>query len=376
MEKMIFYSWQSDLPTNKNRGFIQDCLEKSVKKLQNQHVHLEIAIDRDTQGVIGTPDIASTIFSKIEQANVFVADISFINPNTTGRKTPNPNVLIELGFAAKSIGWENVLCIFNEEYGKMEDLPFDLRLRRPIPYRIASADNKVNERKELSARLQAAINEIIRKQSAKDEVRNFLKAKIDKEVLAICGNIFKIVHGYDGESFSNENIWEFLQLTQIDLNNKLSNRQFIGFTVLKDWQDSKDHLTSTINEPFFVQHAHESYTHLLVRIIRNLSLLESITEKNKVFKNASKRLEGYKAVDGQIINPNNPVNQYLLFKIITSNEGVVTDFGNFQPYNKDRLLLFQDPDEHYPRFVVALHNLLASLHNWIKSTDNNIIITF
>ena len=90
MEVNIFYSWQSDIPNNKNRGFIQECIEKAVKQITQEKVHLEIAVDRDTKGISGTPDIASSIFSKIDNATIFIADISIINSGTDNRKTPNP----------------------------------------------------------------------------------------------------------------------------------------------------------------------------------------------------------------------------------------------------------------------------------------------
>jgi hypothetical protein len=61
LEKIIFYSWQSDLPNNKNRGFISTCLEKAAKTIIQEEVHL-IEVDRDTKAVTGTPDIASSIF--------------------------------------------------------------------------------------------------------------------------------------------------------------------------------------------------------------------------------------------------------------------------------------------------------------------------
>lgn len=31
MKLTVFYSWQSDLPNNSNRGFIEDCLKQSLK---------------------------------------------------------------------------------------------------------------------------------------------------------------------------------------------------------------------------------------------------------------------------------------------------------------------------------------------------------
>lgn len=80
MDCKIFYSWQSDLPNSTNRGFIQDALNKAVKSLRNDDfIEVEPVIDRDTQNVAGAPDIVKTIFDKIEQAQIFVCDVSIIN---------------------------------------------------------------------------------------------------------------------------------------------------------------------------------------------------------------------------------------------------------------------------------------------------------
>src|SRR5258708_32648261 len=102
---LVFYSWQFDLPNATNRGFILKALENAAKAIRDDDsIEVEPVIDRDTDGVPGSPDIASTIFGKIDQAQVFVCDISIINSdalyqdatgqNVAARPTPNPNVLI------------------------------------------------------------------------------------------------------------------------------------------------------------------------------------------------------------------------------------------------------------------------------------------
>lgn len=139
----IFYSWQSDLLGKYNRNFISDCLQKAIKNLnRSEDFILELNLDRDTKGEPGTPDIVSTIFKKIAASSLFVCDISIINQESQLRKTPNPNVLLELGFAASVLGWENVICIYNTGFGKVEDLPFDLKFRRPILYQYDDANQK------------------------------------------------------------------------------------------------------------------------------------------------------------------------------------------------------------------------------------------
>jgi hypothetical protein len=41
------------------------------------------------------------------------------------RRTPNPNVLVELGYALKALGDERVIVVVNTAFGKEELLPFD-----------------------------------------------------------------------------------------------------------------------------------------------------------------------------------------------------------------------------------------------------------
>lgn len=71
MRRILFYSWQSDLPNSTNRGFIQRALEDAAVKIAaDDTVAVEPVVDRDTQGVPGSPDIAATIFGKIAGADI------------------------------------------------------------------------------------------------------------------------------------------------------------------------------------------------------------------------------------------------------------------------------------------------------------------
>jgi predicted nucleotide-binding protein len=60
---------------------------------------------------------------------MFISDISTINKTDikSDRKTPNPNVMYELGYAVARLGWEKIILILSEEYGTINDIPFDIR---------------------------------------------------------------------------------------------------------------------------------------------------------------------------------------------------------------------------------------------------------
>lgn len=134
MKKIVFYSWQSDLPNGTNRTLIENALKEAAKAIENDDsADIEPVIDRDTQGVAGAPNIATAIFQKIDKADIFVADVSIIG-NAGKRFLPNPNVLIELGYAFKSLGHERIILVFNTAFGEVEKLPFDLRMHRTLTY--------------------------------------------------------------------------------------------------------------------------------------------------------------------------------------------------------------------------------------------------
>ena len=103
----IFWSWQSDTPACNDRGFIKTALDAAVAQAS---VELELSeaerpeIDHDTKGVAGLAPIADTIFQKIDVLALFVADITLTGSTSSGKRTPNPNVLIELGYACTGVG--------------------------------------------------------------------------------------------------------------------------------------------------------------------------------------------------------------------------------------------------------------------------------
>jgi len=156
----VFYSWQSDLPEKQNRFFVKRCLEKAVKQLNAELLAAEraekVEVDHDTKGVPGTPDIFSTILTKIEDCDVFVGDVSIVGKNHS-RSLLNPNVSIELGYAFCVLGDRRVLIVMDTAYGEATELPFDLSHKKfPITFNSSASDMNEEERK-LSRTLKGAI---------------------------------------------------------------------------------------------------------------------------------------------------------------------------------------------------------------------------
>src|SRR4051794_38716264 len=144
MDYTIFYSWQTD--TKDDKQFIREALDQAVQAIRSEgggKDDLPI-VDTDLKGMAGIPDVATTMFQKIKKSALFVGDLTlvgeYLSHSANGtKKTANPNVLIEMGYAAATMGWDRIICVMNEAkpHGLVADLPVDIRSRRwPVRYEL------------------------------------------------------------------------------------------------------------------------------------------------------------------------------------------------------------------------------------------------
>lgn len=166
MADTIFYSWQSDLPVRENRQLIRDALEAAITETQAAlGVEDALRLDQDTKDVPGNPVIVDTILEKIRSCRIFAPDLSYVATTDKGKKVPNPNVLLELGFALEVLGDRKSLIVMNDYYGTPKELPFDIGGRRyPITYTLgpdASRDDLRATRNRLVRQLASALKAIL-----------------------------------------------------------------------------------------------------------------------------------------------------------------------------------------------------------------------
>ncbi len=132
----IFYSWQSDLPKKCNNYYIKKCIEYAIKKIIAE-LKVNIKLETDTRNSSGKDSIEDTILSKIGACDFFIADITPIYKIENEGKVkglPNPNVMFELGYAVKTLGWSRILMINNDTFGNREIAPFDINHHNIIGY--------------------------------------------------------------------------------------------------------------------------------------------------------------------------------------------------------------------------------------------------
>ena len=142
-------------------------------------MNIEPVIDRDTAGIPGAPDIARAILQKIDECAIFVG-VFPSSAQPRARTTPNPNVLVELGYAFKAKGGNRLILIQNTAYGSPESLPFDLRMKRITTYALPPENaDKATERNALAKKLEEAIRAVL------PEIEALAKAASTDELLEI-----------------------------------------------------------------------------------------------------------------------------------------------------------------------------------------------
>lgn len=176
MPKHIFFSWQSDLATKTGRNLVERALTQAIATIKADAeidpAQRELEIDRDTAGVPGSPPLVETIFAKVDRATAFLSDLTYVGERADGRRMPNPNVLLEHGWALKALTWRRVFSVMNVAHGHPDEhaLPFDLQhFRRPIFYDCpddADTDVRRAARNGLAAQFVTALRAILTDEAA------------------------------------------------------------------------------------------------------------------------------------------------------------------------------------------------------------------
>lgn len=91
MTPTIFFSWQSDSDRKFNRNFLSGHIKHITEHLKLKDTY---EYDEATRGLPGTPDIPSSIFSKLENAAVAIFDVTIVKKLKGQKGLINSNVAL------------------------------------------------------------------------------------------------------------------------------------------------------------------------------------------------------------------------------------------------------------------------------------------
>ncbi|MGX7047501.1 hypothetical protein RU86_GL002291 [Lactococcus piscium] len=351
MNRYIFYSWQSNLPNRDNRNFIETCIKKGIKRTSTDTFSINYSLDKDTNNEFGSPDIANTIFTKIDSSTFFIADISLIN-----NYSPNPNVLLELGYAIAKLSWERVICIFNLKYGKLEQLPFDLRSHRVLTY---NSDN-VSDKEKITQIIADTINNSSLLVDAQISSNILNKQKLDRNLTYIL-NSLNLILGYEKYEFSS-----IFENDEDVLENKLARRKLLGFYIFKNYDNILSELErfSSSTQVFFSERSVKLLITNLIFSIKSFVHFCSIRQSPTLFINTDEKEESYKVIHSSQLSSSNK-DGFILMKIKDINKSEVIDYGNIQTTmqvsnSTNYFILNEDYVSSFIREIVDIVNIIKS----------------
>lgn len=370
----IFYSWQSDLPNKSNRGFISDTIKKAIKRLSYE-TNLIAEYDRDTLGITGSPDITDTIFGKINKSDIFICDISIINKDYSGRKTPNPNVLIELGYAARTLGWEKVICLFNKKYGDLTDVPFDINHRRIIVY----DSEKENEKQRISGIIYKNISEMYSKGILFNPLRDYVKGKIDYCFLEVLKHICTIVYETYSMSDSLKKVNNLLNLDKnmlYDLLNKRNN--ILGFFAYKNLEDVQEKLIELFNNINSSSNYPTDWAVTILNLndwIRSFQWYISFRRENPIFIKSLNPNRKFSVISAGKMNKSNRSDSYILLEKIDNVHGKVLNVGTMAHVDSEILISpFKLNSLILEQFCECIWTVIKLSINWLNITGDEFIL--
>lgn len=362
-------------------SFIENCLALAIKKLSSlEPISVELTIDKATRETSGSPDITESIFNKISRSSVFIADISIINSSSkNARKSPNPNVLIELGYAARTLGWEKIICIYNTDYGSFDDLPFDLRNRRVMPYSI-KGENKSDIKKDVAKQIENAIQEMQHKGILTDKIVDFLKKEIDQEILGLVSHFIRFVNKAGVKSDFFRDIQDFLGYTHEDILKLLENKKALGFYILKSFDEYEKKFHNFVNQAMSSQYYNREILNSLIDIYEWFSAYNSTRTRyfSKLLIKLEEKEENLFVMKGsEVAHGNQFPDRYLLMKKINEKESQIHNFGDFYPGNISSLTNYHSFNKEYiGKFVDIILLLIKTINNWLDITNKEIIVDF
>jgi hypothetical protein len=160
---------------------------------------------------------------------MFVCDVSIINKGAT-RLAPNPNVLIELGYAIKVLGFDKIIMVMNTAFGRPELLPFDLRQRRVVTYDMPKEnEERARVRRELETILEDGLRAVLGRIEGELQTTPYRKVSLQ----AWNGQYVCAEGGGGGEVLANRNeidewaTFDLIELKENEIGLRAKNREYV-----------------------------------------------------------------------------------------------------------------------------------------------------
>jgi len=155
--------------------------------------------------------------------------------------------------------------------------------------------------------------------SSINTLNDYMKGRIDKNILDICKQISNILFGTVSMSEGLSHVKDFLSMDLTIITDCIQNAEFPGFIVLNNYNQTSVELRDILKEILSSAYFPREWTYTVLNIIdwiRRYKYL--ISKRNPQYPleiNGGKICDKYAAILGKSLNPANPQNSYIVLEI-------------------------------------------------------------
>ncbi|MCG8411162.1 MAG: nucleotide-binding protein, partial [Bacteroidales bacterium] len=166
MNYKVFFAYQSDIEEIYSKGFIKEAFYIVISEFKKERINIEL--DFGMRKSPGNTILIDEMLRKSRESDLVIVDMTFTSakewldaeiideddkckwisiPKGDRKPSPNPNVLLETGYAWSQKGFERTVLLMNIAFGSADELPVDLKgFRWAISYNLN--ESNYSERKQ------------------------------------------------------------------------------------------------------------------------------------------------------------------------------------------------------------------------------------
>lgn len=167
---------------------------------------------------------------------------------------------------------------------------------------------------------------------------DYVKNKISNDIFVALYFLKKIIHGYNLDSNTLENIFNIVNYSKSEILNSVKNQNYLGFQIFKNTDEVRTLFGEAVNDNLILKYSSHVDSISILRISNNLARLESILKNENNFDNCAESGIEFTVVNGRDINLENDEKHLLLKKTAHSHRFVVYDSGFFEKEKIEKLL--------------------------------------
>ena len=210
------------------------------------------------------------------------------------------------------------------------------------------------------------------------EINDYSKMLVDTEVLSIINQLGKFLYPSYGFQLNPKNVKNICELKKNDLKKLISEGEYLGFQVKKNWEYSIESVSSKIHSNQIINKMNSDLLCIIISFLQSIHSFELFIKRSDYLEKTEKKADDYKIICGSQLNPieNNKLpDRLILLKKIDDEKGVVIDFGDFKKYQTVDLLNYYRIKKEYVDYLVEIiNNIIVGVKEWISSTGYEFII--